>query len=67
MYYKLSAVDASVGFTKEAWTASLYATNLFNKEVMTNLKGLYSTANGASIQATPIKPRTYGLRLSFDF
>lgn len=55
-------VDASLGFTKDNYTASLFVKNLFDSNAST------FTSSPQFIEAqVPVRPRTYGVRLGLDF
>ena len=55
-------VDASLGFTKGNYTATLFAKNLFNSNAST------FTSSPQFIKAeVPVRPRTFGVRLGMDF
>ena len=54
--------DAAVGIGRNSWNAELYAINLTDEN-----KSLYTTASQFIIAEVPMRPRTIGLRLSYNF
>jgi outer membrane receptor protein involved in Fe transport len=57
-----TTMDASVGFSRGAWNAELYCTNLTDEN-----KSLYTTASQFIIVEVPMRPRTMGLRFGYSF
>ena len=57
-----ATVDGSIGTGRDGWTAQLFVNNLNNSHAST------FTTSAEFIKAeTPIRPRTFGLRLGYDF
>ena len=57
-----STADASVGLSRDAWTAQLYVNNL------TDERGIvFSSYNQWIKMDTPIRPRTAGIRFGYKF
>jgi outer membrane receptor protein involved in Fe transport len=57
-----STADASVGLSRDAWTAQIYVNNL------TDERGIvFSSYNQWIKMDTPIRPRTAGLRFGYKF
>ncbi len=56
-----TTADASVGFTKNNWGAEFYVINLTNEN-----KSLYSTSTQFILAEVPIRPRTMGLRFTYN-
>jgi outer membrane receptor protein involved in Fe transport len=54
--------DLSVGITKDAWNAELYAVNVSNEDA-----SMFSTAAQFILAEVPIRPRTIGLRFGYQF
>ena len=57
-----TTMDASVGVNKDAWNAEFYVTNLTDEN-----KSLYTTASQFILVEVPMRPRTFGLRLGYNF
>jgi outer membrane receptor protein involved in Fe transport len=57
-----SQYDASIGVSKDAWTAELYAQNLTNVNVST-----YTSTNQFVVAETILRPRVIALRLGYKF
>ena len=57
-----TTADASVGFLKRNWGAELYVTNLTDEN-----KSLYSTSAQFILAEVPMRPRTLGLRFTYNF
>ena len=55
-------IHASAGITKDSWLAELYVKNLTSEE-----GAVVQTAGKFSPEATVLRPRTIGLRLSYQF
>jgi outer membrane receptor protein involved in Fe transport len=55
-------MDASIGINKAEWGAELYVTNLTDEN-----KSLYTTASQFILVEVPMRPRTIGLRLAYNF
>ena len=63
--YKMPAYntyDASIGVSKDSWTATLYGTNLSDSNAST------FTTSGQFIKAeVPLRPRVIGVKLGYKF
>jgi outer membrane receptor protein involved in Fe transport len=57
-----TTMDASIGINKAEWGAELYVTNLTDEN-----KSLYTTASQFILVEVPMRPRTIGLRLAYNF
>ena len=57
-----ATVDASLGISREQWNAQLFANNLNNSHAST----FTSTAQFIKSEV-PLRPRTFGLRIGYDF
>lgn len=57
-----STYDASMGVAKGAWTANLYAENLFNSNAST-----FVSTDEFIVAQTPLRPRVIGLSVGFKF
>jgi len=55
-----STVDASVGYSRENWTATLFAENLTDE-----MADLFISNEDDIVKVTPNRPRTIGLRFSY--
>ena len=55
-----STFDASVGMSKDDWSATLYVDNLGDKRPQ-----LFTSANDGDVRVTTSRPRTIGLRVSY--
>ena len=54
--------DASIGVSKDAWTATLYGTNLSDSNAST------FTTSGQFIKAeVPLRPRVLGVKFGYKF
>lgn len=54
--------DAAVGVAKDSWSAEVYVVNLTDEDT-----SLFSTAAQFILAEVPIRPRTMGLRFSYQF
>ena len=54
--------DASLGVTKDQWTAQLYGTNLGNSNA-----SLFTSSAQFIKSEVPLRPRVLGLRLAYKF
>jgi outer membrane receptor protein involved in Fe transport len=54
--------DAAVGVTKDNWNAEVYAVNLTDENTST-----FSTAAQFILAEVPMRPRTMGLRFTYQF
>jgi iron complex outermembrane recepter protein len=57
-----TTADASVGLTKNNWGAELYVTNLTDEN-----KSVYSTSAQFILAEVPMRPRTLGVRFTYNF
>jgi len=57
-----TTADASVGLLKDNWGAELYVTNLTDEN-----KSVYSTSAQFILAEVPMRPRTLGLRFTYNF
>lgn len=57
-----TTADASVGFTKDNWGAEFYVTNLTDVN-----KSVYTTQAQFIVAEVPMRPRTMGLRFTYNF
>ncbi len=57
-----TTMDAAVGVAKDNWTAELYVVNLTDEDA-----SMFSTAAQFILAEVPIRPRTMGLRFSYQF
>ena len=57
-----TTVDASIGYGRDNWTATLYAENLTDE-----LADLFISNEDDIIKTTPNRPRTVGVRFSYRF
>jgi outer membrane receptor protein involved in Fe transport len=57
-----TTVDASIGASKDAWSAELYAQNLSNQN-----KSTYTSTNQFVLAETILRPRVIELRLGYKF
>lgn len=55
-------VDASLGVSRGPWTAQVFANNLNNSHAST-----FTSTSQFILSETPLRPRTYGVRLGVDF
>jgi iron complex outermembrane recepter protein len=55
-----STFDASIGVSKDEWSATLYVDNLTDKRPQ-----LFTSANDGDVRVTTTRPRTIGLRVSY--
>ncbi|MAP96277.1 MAG: TonB-dependent receptor [Ponticaulis sp.] len=57
-----AALNASFGVTADSWSAELFATNLTNEHAELSGSFVYDRE-----RVTPMRPRTVGIRFSYDF
>jgi outer membrane receptor protein involved in Fe transport len=57
-----TTADASVGLMKDNWGAELYVTNLTDEN-----KSIYSTSAQFILAEVPMRPRTLGVRFTYNF
>jgi outer membrane receptor protein involved in Fe transport len=57
-----TTMDASFGVSKDDWTAEFYVVNLTDEN-----KSMYTTASQFILVEVPMRPRTMGLRLAYNF
>lgn len=57
-----TTIDASVGYARDNWSATLFVENLTDE-----LAVLFVSNEDDIIKTTPNRPRTIGVRFSFDF
>jgi iron complex outermembrane recepter protein len=55
-----STFDASVGVSRDEWSATLFVDNLGDKRPQ-----LFTSANDGDVRVTTSRPRTFGLRVSY--
>ena len=55
-----STIDASIGVSKDQWSATLYIDNLGDERPQ-----LFTSANDGDVRVTTTRPRTIGLRVSY--
>jgi iron complex outermembrane recepter protein len=55
-----STMEASLGFSKDEWSATFYVDNLTDKRPQ-----LFTSANDGEVRVTTSRPRTFGLRVSY--
>lgn len=55
-----STFEASLGFSKDEWSATLYVDNLGDERPQ-----LFTSANDGEVRVTTSRPRTFGLRISY--
>jgi outer membrane receptor protein involved in Fe transport len=55
-------MDASFGVGKDDWTAEFYVVNLTDEN-----ESMYTTASQFILVEVPMRPRTMGLRLAYNF
>ncbi|MBA4693657.1 MAG: TonB-dependent receptor [Congregibacter sp.] len=57
-----STVDASLGYSRDNWTITLFGENLSDERA-----DLFISNEDDIVKTTPNRPRTYGLRLSYRY
>ncbi|MEP6883716.1 MAG: TonB-dependent receptor [Gammaproteobacteria bacterium] len=57
-----STYDASLGVAKDAWSAHLFAQNLFNKET-----SLFANVAQFAVGETALRPRVIGVKFAYKF
>jgi len=57
-----TTMDASVGVSRNSWSAELYITNLTDEN-----KSVYTTASQFILVEVPMRPQTVGLRFGYNF
>ncbi len=57
-----ATVDVSIGISRDRWNAQLFSNNLNNSHAST-----FTSTSQFIKSEVPLRPRTFGLRMGYDF